>query len=221
MIDAEEVQDRRVEIVDRDDVLDAAAAQFVGGPVADAPLHAGPHHPGGEGVGVVIAASLALLAGGHPTELRAPDHEHFVEHAPLLEIGEQAGRRLVEDRQVPVVIGLERRVGVPVEQAVDGAGPRCTVEADIPHAPLEHSPREQAVAGVGGLERVGVVGAVELPRLRGLTREIGDLGRGRLHPRRQFVGRDPRPQFLVAGAVVRVPPVHLVEKLSRRQILRR
>ena len=123
----------------------------------------------------------------HAAELGGPQHERFVEQPALLEIGQQRGRRLVEDRAVPIVVGLQRFVGIPVQQPVDARRPRRTVKIHVSHALLQQPPREQAISRVGRLERIRVVGAVEPSRSTADSAgEVGNLRRGKLHPGRQL-----------------------------------
>ena len=122
VIEAEEVEDGGVEVVDGGDIDGGAAAEFVGLAIADAAFDTGAHHPGGEGVGVVIASAGAFLMGGHAAEFGAPDDEDIVQHAALFEIGEEGGGGLIEDGTMAFVVGFEGFVGIPVEEAVDGAG---------------------------------------------------------------------------------------------------
>ena len=53
VVEAEEVEDRRVEVVDVDDLLDSLVAELVGRPEAEAVPDAGAGQPGGEPLGVV------------------------------------------------------------------------------------------------------------------------------------------------------------------------
>ena len=48
-----------------------------------------------ERLGIMIAAA-AGVDGGSAAELAHPDHERFVEHAALLQVGDQRGERLVD-----------------------------------------------------------------------------------------------------------------------------
>ena len=60
VVQAQQVQDRRVQIVDVDLVFDGVIAVFVGGAVAHARLHAAAGQPHREAVGVVVAAVVPL-----------------------------------------------------------------------------------------------------------------------------------------------------------------
>ena len=59
VVEAEEVQDRRLEVVGRDDVLDRAVADLVGGAVGHAALDAAAGQPDREALAVVVAAGAA------------------------------------------------------------------------------------------------------------------------------------------------------------------
>src|ERR1700722_15155087 len=56
MIDAEEMQDRRIEIAHVDGIAHGVEAVVVGLPVGDSGLDPSPGHPGGEAAHVVVAA---------------------------------------------------------------------------------------------------------------------------------------------------------------------
>ena len=56
VVEAEEMQDRRVEVVDVDFILDRSKAEFVGRSVSRATLHAGSREPRREAEMIVVAA---------------------------------------------------------------------------------------------------------------------------------------------------------------------
>ena len=56
VVEAEEMQDRRVEVVDVDFILDRSKAEFVGRSVSGTALHAGPREPRREAEMIVVAA---------------------------------------------------------------------------------------------------------------------------------------------------------------------
>ena len=74
VVEAKEVEDRGVEIVRGEDVFASLEAKLIGGPVAYAALHARPGEPGGEAVGVVVAAVGAGLEHRHAAELCSEDN---------------------------------------------------------------------------------------------------------------------------------------------------
>ena len=84
-------------------------------------------------------------AKGVPAELAGPDDQRLVEQAAALEVGEQAGDRLVDGAGVGLVVLPQIAVGVPGVgvAGVDGDG-----QLDEPHAALDQPAGEQAVLGV-------------------------------------------------------------------------
>ena len=86
VIEAQQVQDRGVEVVDRADVLDRLVAELVGRAVAEAALHARAGQPDGEALRVVVAAAGALLERRHAAELGDPDDQRVVEQAALFQV---------------------------------------------------------------------------------------------------------------------------------------
>ena len=84
VVEAELLQDRRLQVVDVDGVLGRREAEFVGRSVVEPPLDPGPRQPDAEAVRVVVAtqhtaAGRAAFAERRPTELAAPDDERIVE----------------------------------------------------------------------------------------------------------------------------------------------
>ena len=130
MVDAELVEDRRVEVVDVDDVLDRVVAEVVGLAVADAALDAAARHPDREALDVVVTA----VALGHrrATELAAPDDERFVEHPALLEVRDQGSARLIDFLRDPRDAVSHAAVMIPV----------AVIELDEPHAVFGEASRQ-------------------------------------------------------------------------------
>src|SRR3954470_14298989 len=86
----QQVQDRRVQVVDVNLVGGGVPAVVVGGAVPVARLDAAAGEPHGETVRVVVAA-VVVLGGRGSAEFAAPPHQRVVEQAPGLEVVEQAG----------------------------------------------------------------------------------------------------------------------------------
>ena len=183
VIEAELMEQRRVEIVHGDGVLGHVVSVVVRRPVDDPGLHAGARHPDGERARMVIAAvvvaSERALAIDRTAELRGPQHERVVEQAAAFEIADERRRRLIE--RLALEVQLVRQAAVLV--------PPAEVELDEPHAALRQAPRQKAVGG----ERAGLPRfvAVKRERLRRLGREVGELRRGRLHSISELGLRDP------------------------------
>ena len=198
VIEPEEVEERGVEVGDRLHLLHGLVAEVVGGTVVVSPSHPRARQPDGEPGGVVVAAAGPALEGGHPPELGDEGHHRVGKQPPGLEVGQQGGRRLIEDRAVDGVLLDEGLVAVPVSHPLPhriGA----IEELHEAHPALQQPPRQDAVAGEARLEGIpGVEGPVAGERGRRLVGEVGHTGGGELHPRRQLVGGDPGGKVAVA-----------------------
>ena len=96
MVEAEEVEDRGVEVVDAHPVLDRLEAELVARAMRHAPLHASSRQPHGKGVRVVVAAGLIpLLRDREAAELPPPDNERLVEQPTSVEILQERRDRAV------------------------------------------------------------------------------------------------------------------------------
>ena len=86
VIEAEEVENRGVKVVDVDDLFHGLMAELVGRPEAEAAFDACAGEPGGESFGVMVAALRAFLKGWHATEFGGPDDERVVEQAAAFQV---------------------------------------------------------------------------------------------------------------------------------------
>ena len=155
VIHAQEMQDRRVQVVDLDLVFDGVITVVVGGAVDRAALDSAAGHPHGEAIGVVVAA-VGPLGHRGAAELAAPDDQGAIEQAAGLQVGEQAGDRLVDGAGVVLVA-----VSSGPDAGPSGRRRRRAKQLDEPHAPLDQSAGDQAFAGEDLRRRVRVVEAVE------------------------------------------------------------
>src|SRR4051812_7764360 len=113
MINAEQVQQRGVQVVNRDLVFDGVKAVFVGRAVHDATFDAAASQPDGKAVGTMVTARRGSLLNGRATEFAGPHYERLIEQATALEVLEQAGDRLVAGQRVFAVAVFELIVLVP------------------------------------------------------------------------------------------------------------
>jgi len=102
VIQSEQVQHRRVEVMHMHRIGGDIEAKLIGAPVTRAAFHAAAREPHGERVLVMIASRLRLLAVAADAlrERRAakfpgPDHQRVVEHPALLQVGNQRRHRPV------------------------------------------------------------------------------------------------------------------------------
>lgn len=182
VVDAEEVQDGGVDVVDIDGSFDRKVAEVVELTVAGAGAQACTGHPNGEAPGMMVAAWFSATAFGvwRAAKLGGENDERVFQQAATFQILQQPGDGPVDGAGVFGVQVLEIAVLVPaVADDLD--------EAD---AALEQAPSDEALPAklVGFL----VLGAHAVKREggSGLLGEIGGLGHGILHDVGFFVVGD-------------------------------
>ena len=205
MVVAQQVQHRRVEVADRQRVLDDVVAELVGLAVDLAAAGAAAGHPHREAARVVVAAVVVLgepaLAVDGAAELSAPDDERVVEHSALLEVLDQRVAGLVD------VLALAGHTAVDVGVVV----PVVVVDLDEADAAFDQAAgHEHAVGEAAAL--AGFV-AVELEDMLGLLGQVGQLGHAGLHAERHLVLLDARVRLGVADGLV-VEAVELVDAVD-------
>ena len=157
VVETQQVQDRRLEVVDVDLVLDPGEAHLVGLAEREPTLHPATGQHDAEAVGIVVApedgaARGAAFAEGRAAKLAAPDDEGVVEQAALLEVLDQGRRGLVRLRHllgeaIADVFGGIRAVEVPAP----------VEEVDEADALLNEATCEQAVVGEAGFAGLGAI----------------------------------------------------------------
>ena len=97
VIHPEAVKNRGVQIMHMDLVPGREIAVLISLPMGHPRLDPAPSHPDAESMGMMVSAVVPASALGHrgSTKLPPPDHQGFIEQAPLLEINQQRGRPLV------------------------------------------------------------------------------------------------------------------------------
>ena len=183
MLDAKLVQHRGVEVMDRADVFNRRIAQLIARTIHKPALDPAASQPDAHRLVVMVAA--VALRHRRPPELAGPDHDRAVEHAAVLQIGDQGHAGPVDLLRLELDAVFHAAMVVPV----------LVVELDEPHAPLGQPPREQAVRG----ERaIAWLAAVEFERLGTLVLRIHQFGHARLHRKGHFILRDPRGDLGIA-----------------------
>ena len=103
VVEAEEMQDRGLEVVRSDDVLDCAVADFVGGAERLASLDSAAGKPDREALAVVVAAGAGVevaLADRQAADLAAPVDEGRFQQPALLRSVTRAAAGLSVRRQM-------------------------------------------------------------------------------------------------------------------------
>ena len=83
-LQAELVQDRRVNVCDIMAVFDSVETDIVSGPVSDPTLDAATRQPGAETLRMMITS--VTLSPGRATELRSPNNERLFQQAALFQV---------------------------------------------------------------------------------------------------------------------------------------
>ena len=94
VVHPEQVQDGGVEVMDVNFVFGDGRPDIIGHAVSQAAFDPRARQPGGVASAVMAAAFGAVDAGGS-AKLGRPDDERVIEHAALLQVGQQAGDGLV------------------------------------------------------------------------------------------------------------------------------
>src|SRR5438552_13135725 len=99
MIDAEEVENGRLQVMDVDGIFYDVVAEFVSRAINYAGLYARPCHPKGETARVVVAA---IIGGGQfslrvigAAKFAAPDDQRLIEQTALFQVGDKTETGLI------------------------------------------------------------------------------------------------------------------------------
>ena len=204
VIEAEEVEDGGVEVVDVDGVHGGAEAEFVGGSVGGAAFGAAAGEPDAEAVGVVVAAfggraGFLQLDGGGAAEFAAEEDEGVVEHPALAEVIDEGGDGLIDLAGEGGVFG-DIVVIVP---RLAGAVP----ELDEADAAFEEAAGDEGLAGVDA-------GAVGVADVLGFAAGVEGVGGFHLHAEGEFEALDAGFEAGVAGALALVFAVEFEEEVE-------
>ena len=100
VVDAEQMHDCGLEVVDVDFVAGDFEAEVVAGAVGVAGFEAAPGHHHGEDIGEMVTAQVLALGGAAFTErcaaeFPAPDNQGIFQEPALFEVADEGGDRLV------------------------------------------------------------------------------------------------------------------------------
>ena len=201
MIEAEQVQHRRVEVVDMYLLIHRRKPKFVGRSMHVAAAHAAAGQPHAEAVMIVIAAAeLRQLGHRRAAELAAPHHQRGFQQAALLQVLEEGG-----DGPVP----FAGQLAVHLLDAVVIV-PRLSVAAPYlneAHAALQQAARDEQLAAMHAA-------AVQVADKFRLLVQIKGVRCFALHPVGQLEGLNAGFQLGVALPCLQmalVEPAHQVQ----------
>src|SRR5437879_919937 len=113
VVEAEEVQDRRMQVMQVRLAFSGRAGKRIACAMAEAALHSAARNPHRKAA-IVVVPSIAVLAGGGAAELAAPDEQRVFEQPALLEIRDQRGDGLIDLLRVGFDAFLQAVMMVPV-----------------------------------------------------------------------------------------------------------
>ena len=117
VIDPQQMQQRRVEVVHMDWILGDVEPQIVRGTMHVTSTHTGTREPYSEATIVMIATIAATLHHGRAPELASPDDERILQQTTLLEILYERSRPLIG--RCAVVPNAAREITVLVPRFVE------------------------------------------------------------------------------------------------------
>ena len=145
MVDAEQVEHRGVHVVHGADLVDGGVAKVISRPVDQSTLDAAAGHPDRHRLVVMVAAGA--LRHRRAAKLTGPDQQCLVQHAPVLQVGDQCHAGPVDLLGLVLHTLLDATVVVPV----------FVIHLDEPHTPLRQPPGQQAVGGKRPVPRLAAV----------------------------------------------------------------
>ncbi len=95
VIEAEQVEDGRVEVVDVDAVGHGVETQFVGFTQSHPRLDPTAGQPHGKGIGVVVSAVITALHHRRAAKLATPDDQGILKHSALFQVLNQGRAGLI------------------------------------------------------------------------------------------------------------------------------
>ena len=178
MVEAEQRQNCRVQIVDVHFIFNGRIPELIGCAVGHAAAHAAAGKHGGEGFGIMVAsrivAAVAVPRRLAP-EFTAPDNQRFVEQSALFQIFDESRQRLVNFLRAFGQFLLQILMMIPT------TGPHL----HDPHSPFNESPRDEQLFPLRAIP----IQFADAGRFLAQIKRIRRLG---LHPERHFVSLQPR-----------------------------
>ena len=200
MIESEQLENRRVQIVDVNLVLHRRAAEFIRRAIDRAALHAAARQPGAERAIVVVAARI-LVAIAVPNrlapEFSAPHHQRAVEQAALLEVGEEGGARSVD---------FARALGQTIFEILMMI-PAARPDLHEAHAALDESACDEQLPALRGI-------SVQLADALRLLADVEGVARLHLHLVSHLERLDARLELRFLLEILAVHRVELCDEIE-------
>src|SRR6185437_5230384 len=211
VVHAHQMQQRGVQIVDVDFVLDRVPAEFVGGAVDDASLHAASGKPHRKAERMMFAA-VGPFRGRRAAEFASPHDQRVFQQAARFQVLQQSGDRPIGRRAALGQRVFDLAVVVPARSV-------GVVNLDEPHPAFDQSPRQQALAA----EDVGrrLADAIQSPGGFGFSIQVERLGSFDLHAEGQLERGDPSVELIAERPIAAMNLIQLIEGLELIALPRR
>ena len=189
VIQAQQVEERRLDVVDVHWAFGDVESQLVGRAVGHAGFQAASGEEEGVREGVVVSADVrasgrAALAERRAAKLAHPDDQRLLQEAAALEVGDQRGDGTVHRRASADQVVADVLTGIGAVEV-----PAPVEELHEPNALLDQAAGEQAV--IGEARRAGLRPVLGKDACR-LARDVHQLGHDRLHAEGQLILSDAR-----------------------------
>ena len=143
VIYAQQVQDRCMQIMDRDLIDDSVQAEFIGFTMTDAAFNTTPGEPRCESVRIVVASGFGFdLRDRKSSKLTPTDDQRLFQQASLLQICQQRGNWLVHFAGKATMIAFDIDMSVPAFLILRAS----TIELHETNAGFDHSSGGQTLS---------------------------------------------------------------------------
>ena len=190
MVETEQRQHRRVQIVNVNLVGGRCGAEFIRCAIDRAAFHPAAGEEGGERLGVVVAARIVVaisVLDRLASELAAPDDERIVEKISLFQIRDERGERLIN------FLRALRQAILDVLMMIPAAGP----DLHEAHPALDQPARNEQLIALAGTP-------VSIPYGCRFFLDVERIRRLGLHLERHFVRLQARFELRVLLEILRV-----------------
>ncbi len=190
LIEAQLMNDRRMDISEVDAVLDGMQADGIGGSKHLAAADAASGHPHAEPE-IVVIPPAAGFRFGRPTEFASPQHQCRIQQAATTQVPEQCRHGLVGFGGLASMVFLDIAVGVPLLVAWAAAGDDTDKTDPVFHQFSSHEAASSVIVSWFAADSIKIQGFL------GFLGEIKDPRGFGLHLECQIVRVDPRVEFIV------------------------
>lgn len=210
VVDAHEVEQRGVEVVEVDFVFGGVPTEVVSCPIDGASLHSATRETQGVAVGVVFS-TVCSLTGWRTTKFAAPNDESIFEKSTGLQVGEEGAHRLVGGASIGAMSFFELSVLVPIE-------PISFAALDLNEADAAFRKTAGEEAAISKTLTMLVVETVKLAGSRTLSADVEGFRSSGLHAEGEFVGLGASGERIDVDAILFVGSIKSFQQFQLCQL---